>query len=78
VGGSVFVTRSARPHPARIRLFAAAHTITEFAECHSCSMDWASRALAGRFSAPARFRRDLSEFLGVPEDGLFSLEDEPR
>jgi len=78
VGGSVVVTRSARPHPARIQLFAAAHTISEFAEYHGCSMDWASRALAGRFSASARFRRDLSEFLGVPEDDLFPLEDEPR
>jgi len=57
--------------PAQIALFIAGFTQSDFARFHGCSIDWAHKVLRRDVPAPARFRRDLSRLLGVPEADLF-------
>jgi hypothetical protein len=70
MGSSLLEVRR-EPTPAQLALFRAGIPGTRFAEFHGCSPYWAYRVLRGEVRPPARFSRDLSRLLGIPEDELF-------
>jgi len=60
-----------RPTLLRLHFAASGKTIRAFARFHGCSDAWAYRCIRGQHPAPRRFRSDLAEFLGQPEEILF-------
>lgn len=62
---------SGPPGRAKLTLLAQGLTLTSFAKFHGTSRRWVSTVLNGHAPAPDGFRRDLSEFLQVPEQDLF-------